>query len=132
MLIVLTEYKFLQLRQYLNGEALKCYEGLGHSATAYEAAKERMKIKFGGIRRKVNRFIEENDNFSLMKIENPKQIECFAYLLDITIINMKDSNTEDLSSNFMYHQLLKKLPESMIVRFQRWLHQNSEKESVKI
>ena len=34
------EYNLLQLRQCLSGEALSVIENLGHSATAYEAAKE--------------------------------------------------------------------------------------------
>ena len=34
------EYKLLQLRQYLS-EALKAIENLGHSAAAYQIAKER-------------------------------------------------------------------------------------------
>ena len=34
------EYKLLQLRQSLTGEALKVVQGLGHSATAYEVAKQ--------------------------------------------------------------------------------------------
>ena len=42
------EYKLLQLRQYLAGEALKSIENLGHSAVAYDAAKERLERKFGG------------------------------------------------------------------------------------
>ena len=33
------EYKLLQLRQYLSGEALRCFESLGHSAIAYDPAK---------------------------------------------------------------------------------------------
>ena len=36
------EYKLLQLRQYLSGEALKVIDRLGHSAAAYEAAKVRL------------------------------------------------------------------------------------------
>ena len=32
------EYKLLQLKQCLAGEALKAIEGLGHSAAAYQAA----------------------------------------------------------------------------------------------
>ena len=35
------EYKLLQLRQYLSGEALKVIDSLGHSTAAYEAAKDR-------------------------------------------------------------------------------------------
>ena len=34
------EYKLIQLRQHLSGEALKTIENLGHSGYAYEAAKE--------------------------------------------------------------------------------------------
>ena len=42
------EFKLLQLRQYLSGEALKAIETLGHSASAYQAAKERLERKYGG------------------------------------------------------------------------------------
>ena len=42
------EYKLLQLRSYLRGEALKAIESLGHSPAAYEAAKTRLDHKFGG------------------------------------------------------------------------------------
>ena len=45
------EYKLLQLRQYLSGEALKTIENLAHSGYAYEASKERLERKFGGQRR---------------------------------------------------------------------------------
>lgn len=37
------EYKLLQLRQCLAGEALKTIENLGHSATAYHTVKKRLK-----------------------------------------------------------------------------------------
>ena len=47
------EYKLLQLRQYLSGETLKAVEPLGHSAAAYETAKERLERKFGGKRRQI-------------------------------------------------------------------------------
>ena len=42
------EYKLLQLRQCLSGEALRVIENLGHSAAAYQAAMERLDSKFGG------------------------------------------------------------------------------------
>ena len=44
------EYKLLQLRQCLAGEALKAIENLhlGHSTAAYHTAKERLEGKFGG------------------------------------------------------------------------------------
>ena len=44
------EYKFLQLRQCLTGEALKAIENLGYSAAAYETTKDQLERKFGGER----------------------------------------------------------------------------------
>ena len=50
------EYKLLQLRQYLSGEALNCIDKLGHSASAYDTALQRLERKFGGHRRQVARY----------------------------------------------------------------------------
>ena len=44
------EYKLLQLKQCLAGEALKAIKGLGHSVPAYQTAKEGLERKFGGQR----------------------------------------------------------------------------------
>ena len=49
-----TEYKLLQMKKYLSGEAMKAVESLGHSAEAYEAAKSRLERKYGGQRRQMN------------------------------------------------------------------------------
>ena len=58
------EYKLLQLRSCLKGDALKVVESLGHSAVAYEAAKERLERSYGGKRRQIainmRRFISSN------------------------------------------------------------------------
>ena len=39
------KYKILQLQQYTSGEALKVIDSLGHSAAAYQAAKDRLDRK---------------------------------------------------------------------------------------
>ena len=57
------EYKLLQLRQYLSGDALKVIENLGHSAYAYKAAKERLDRKYGGKRRQIAIYLEDLENF---------------------------------------------------------------------
>ena len=53
------EYKLLQLRQYLAGEALKTIENLVHSGAAYEAAKEWLERKFGGMHRQIYIYVEQ-------------------------------------------------------------------------
>ena len=84
------EYKLLQLRQYLSGEALKTIENLGHSGYAYEAAKE-TRTKFGGQRRQNAIRLEELANFKLLRPDNSKDLEDFADLLDIAVINLKQA-----------------------------------------
>ena len=45
---VTQEYKMLQLRQYVSGEALIAIENLGFSPAAYEKAKDRLERNYGG------------------------------------------------------------------------------------
>ena len=75
------EYKLLQLRQYLSGEALKAIEGLGHSSFSYEVAKERLERKYGGRRRKVMMYLDELDNSKPIREDHPKDVERFSDLL---------------------------------------------------
>lgn len=125
------EYKLLQLRQYLTGEALKCIEGLGHSKYAYESAKERLERKFGGTRRKVLKYIDDLDNFRPIREDQPRDVERFADVLDIAVANLKEANrTEELGDGVFYHKLQKKLPEKMLSRYKRWVHEQNWNEDV--
>ena len=125
------EYKLLQLRQCLAGEALKTIENLGHSATAYHTAKERLERKFGGQRHQVALYLEEVDNFRPICPGNYKEIEKFADLLDITIVNLKEANhSEELNDGLLYLKLQKKLPTSMLSTYHRWIFERQKRESV--
>jgi len=73
----------IQLRQCLNGEALKAIESLGHSAAAYQAAKERLDRKFGGQRQQIALYLEEIDQF---RPGNHKDLEKYADFLEIAIV----------------------------------------------
>ena len=83
------EYKLLQLRQYLSGEALKVVEPLGNSAAAYETAKERLERKFGGKRRQIALHLEELENFKPLRLGNARDLERLADLLDVTEVHWK-------------------------------------------
>ena len=125
------EYKLLQLCQYLEGDALPAIEDLGHSAASYEAAKERLERKFGSSRRQIVLYIEELSRFPPMKEENAKSIEKFADLLDIAVINMKEAEQEeDLGAGSLYYILQRKMPETMLTRYHRWIHESKEDENV--
>ncbi|XP_065941558.1 uncharacterized protein [Magallana gigas] len=125
------EYKLLQLRQYLSGEALKAVENLGHSAIAYEAAKDRLERKFGGQRRQIMRHLEQLDSFRPIRAGNSKDLEKFADILDIAVINLKDAGrTDELKNGSLYVKLQKKIPESLLSTYHRWVYEKKKTESV--
>ena len=125
------EYKLLHLRQYLSGEVLKAIENLGHSGFAYESAKERLERKYGGQRRKVMLHMDELENFKPIRVDHPKDVEKFADLLDIAVINLKEENRiEELGNGTFYRKLLKKMPERMITQYQRCVFDKEKKENV--
>ena len=125
------EYKLLQLRQHLTGEALKCIENLGHSAGAYEASKNRLERKFGGLRRRLALYIEQLEGFRSIQYGNTKDLEQFADLLDVAIINLRESRQyHELGTGSLYVKLQRKLPEMMLANYHRWIFENNHLESV--
>ena len=91
------EYKLLQLRQHPTGEALKCIENLGNSAGAYEASKNRLEKRFHRLRRRLALYIEQMEGFRSLQYGNAKDLQQFADLLDVGIINLRESR--------QYHEL---------------------------
>ena len=125
------EYKLLQLRSYLKGEALKVVESLGHSAVAYEAAKERLERKYGGIRRQIAINMEEIDQFKPIRPGYARDVEKLADLLDILTINLKEAKrTEELGNGSLYLKVQKKLTERMVADYQRWIFEKRKNENV--
>ena len=119
------EYKLLQLRQHLSGEALKIVEPVGHSAAAYEAAIALLERKFGGERRKLALHLEELENIKSLRTGNAGDIERFADLLDVTVVNLKKGNRHDeLGKGTLYISLYKKLNEGMLAQYHRWIFEN--------
>ena len=125
------EYKLLQLRQYLTGEALKCIENLGHSAASYEAAKGRLERKYGGKRRQIALYLEELDQFRHIRSGNAKDLDSFADLLDIAILNLQEAGQHhELGDGSLYTKLQRQLPESLLARYHRLVYENDVSESV--
>ena len=122
------EYKLLQLRQYLAGEALKSIENLRHSAVAYDAAKER---KFGGKRRQIAIYLDELERFQQLQLGNARDLEQYADLLDVAMINLQEAGQcHELGAGSLYTKLQRKFPESMLARYHRWIFENGQRESV--
>ena len=129
--LVTPEYKMYQLRQYVSGEALIAIENLRFSPAAYETAKDRLERKYGGKRRQKASFMEDLEQFQQIPSGNAEELERFAEVLDITIINLKEAGEhQDLGDGSLYIQLQKKLPKSLLARYHRWLFKNNMTKSV--
>ena len=62
---------------------------------------------------------------------NTKDLEKFADLLDIAIINLQEAGQDhDLGNGSLYTKLQRKLSESMLPRYHRWVFENNITESV--
>ena len=121
----------LNLRQYLSGKALKAIENLGYSATAYEAVKDRLERKYGGMRRQIAIYLADLEVFRNLRPGNAKDLEQFADLLEIAIINLKEAGQHyELGAGCLYRKLQRKLPQSMLSRYYRWIFENKMVESV--
>ena len=125
------EYKLLQLRQGLSGEALNVIESLGYSTAAYEAAKERLERRYGGKRRQVAIYLEDLDKFPQIRPENPQDLKQLADLLEIAIINLKETGYHnELGNGFLYGKLRTKLTESLLAKYHHWVFETQTPESV--
>ena len=104
---------------------------MGHSSTAYQAAKERLERKYGGRRRQIAIYIEELDQFPQVRPGSALDLEKFADLLDIAIINLQECGQhQELGGGSLYTNLQRKLPEAMLARYHRWKYENKKPESV--
>ena len=125
------EYKLLRLRQHLTGKALKCIENLGHSAGVYEASKKKLERKFGGLRRRLALHIEQLEGFRSIQYGNARDLEQFIDLLDVAIINVRESRQyHELGTGSLYIKRQRKLRETMLASYHRWIFENNHLESV--
>ena len=63
--------------------------------------------------------MDELENFKPICVDDPKDVEKFADLLDIAVINLKEENRiKEPGNGTFYHKLLKKMPETMITQYQ--------------
>ena len=76
-------------------------------------------------------FMDELENFKPVRDDHPKDIEKFADLLDIAVINLKEAKREEeLGNGTFYRKLQRKLPERLLTQYQRWIFENKNTESV--
>ena len=94
---------------------------------------ERLERKFGGQRCQVALYLEEIDSFKPVSSGSSKDIEKFADLLDVAIVNLKEANrTVELGEGMLYMKLQQKFPTPMLASYHRWLFENHKLECVEV
>ena len=75
--------------------------------------------------------MEDLEQFQQIQSGNAEGLERFADLLDITTINLREGGEhQDLENGYLYIQLQRKLPQSLLARYHRWLFENNVPQSV--
>lgn len=70
------------------------------------------------------RHLEELDSFRPIRNGNAKDLEKFADMLDIAVVNLKDAErTDELGNGSLYVKLQKKIPETMLSTYHRWVYE---------
>ena len=75
--------------------------------------------------------MEELENLRPVRFGNSRDLEQFADILDIPMINLKENgNCEELGDVSLYLRLQKKFPEIMLTQYQRWINEKRRRPSV--
>ena len=76
-------------------------------------------------------FILMTDKFSQIRPGNTHDLEQFADLLEIAIMNLQETgHHHELGNGFLYAKLQTKLTESMLAKYHRWIFETKTQESV--
>ena len=126
------ELKLLQLRQYLSGPPLETVETYGYSASAYTTALKRLDQKYGGERRKTAVHMMALSNLPAIREKGTAaELERFADLLQIAIINFEDAGRRDeLMCGTFCTQMQQKLSATLLTDYFRWRSDHREPETV--
>ena len=76
-------------------------------------------------------YLEDLDKFQQIRPGNARDLEHFADLLELAIINLTETgHHNELGNGFLYGKLQTKLTESMLADYHRWIFETKTPESV--
>lgn len=125
------EIKLLHLRQYLKGQPLKYVEQYNFNEDGYKAALEKLDEKYGGERRRILQQLEIIANIKPVRNNNLHDLNEFVDVLDVFVTNISSSSdASELNSKSTLYSIKKKLPESLILSFERFLVNDKSNDSI--
>ena len=123
--------KMARLHQSLTGIALESIRGLGVSEPEYKEAKEILESKFGGQRRQLRAYMDQLEKMAQLRSNDVRAFERFADLVRITVVKLQTEGRQgELGEGTLHSLLVKKLAESQVERYSRWLREQNRERSV--
>ena len=123
--------KQIQLESCLYGEAKRLIQSYDLSESSYKAAIEKLDRYYGGNQRNYASLMSEVMEFPKIGIHNIKDLDAFVTLMDSVVVRLKylDRETE-LEGGLLYQSLVQKLPEVMVLTWERYREDKDKKRNV--
>ena len=122
--------KMMMLKNSLSGRPLRVIERLGYTSRQYQTALEKLDLKYGGEKRLLQRYLEGILRSSPVEESNLKGLENFSDRLTDVVAKLEDSDQhQELAGvSALYITVQQKLPESLLIAYQEWLHRKPRKD----
>ncbi|KAL9968821.1 hypothetical protein ACROYT_G020955 [Oculina patagonica] len=124
--------KMMMLKNSLSGRPLRVVERLGYTPRQYQTALEKLDQKYGGEKRLMQRHLEAILRASPVEEANLKELEIFSDRLTDVVAKLEDNDQhQELTGvSALYIAVQQKVPESLLVSYQEWLHREPRKDGL--
>ena len=124
----------MMLKSALSGKPLKVVEKLGYSPAQYKTALTKLDQKYGGggEKRLLQRHLDKILQTPELPEDNLKQLEVFSDRLTDIVAKLEDHGYKGELSGIsaLYTAVQSKIPESMLVLYQQWLHDRGKRDGL--
>ena len=126
--------KMMMLKNSLFGKPLRIVERLGYTSRQYQTALEKLDQKYGGEKRLLQRHLEAILRASPVGETNLKELEIFSDRLTDVVVKLEDSDQhQELAGiSALYIAVQQKLPGSLLIAYQEWLHREPRKDGLSV
>ena len=124
--------KMMMLKNSLSGKLLRVVERLGYTSGQYQTALEELDQKYGGEKRLLQRHLKTILCASPVEETNLKELEIFSDRLTDVVVKLEDSDQhQELARvSALYIAMQQKLPGSLLITYQEWLHRKPRKDGL--
>ena len=126
--------KMMMLKNSLSGKPLRVVEWLGYTSRQYQTALEKLDQKYGGEKRLLQCHLEAILRACPVEETNLKELEIFSDRLTDVVVKLEDSDQhQELAGvSALYIVVQQKLPGSLLIAYQEWLHRKPRKDGLSV